>query len=379
MAPGRPAHWLAEQLSRIAHLAAERTGVRPALPGVELLGERAAIAGFERRGPLSCGGSFRAVRTLDGWLGLSLARPEDVAAIPALVARADVCHTWAVVSDWAEECTTAAAVDRARLLGLAASGWPRINADRPGIVTTAGGARSLDDRPVVIDFTSLWAGPLCAHLLGLAGCTIVKVESHRRPDGARSGPVQFFDLLHGGHDSIVVDFACARDIERLHGLMDRSALVLESSRSRALRQMGLVAEDLVDSGTSWLSITAQGRREDIVGFGDDVAVGAGLALEDLGELLPVGDAIADPLTGVAAAVAAIEALGDTRAQLIDVSMDAVVRETDPCRVYPHAIVDAQGEWWVETEQGTARVIAPTARSGGWTAAPLGRDTSRWLS
>jgi hypothetical protein len=46
----------------------------------------------------------------------------------------------------------------------------------------------------------------------------------------------------------------------------------------------------------------------LVGFGDDVAASAGLVVADGGDLLPVGDALADPLAGTAAAVAAMGAL-----------------------------------------------------------------------
>ncbi|HVX18478.1 MAG TPA: CoA transferase [Acidimicrobiales bacterium] len=48
-----------------------------------LLAERAAIAGLRRRSPISCGGGTRLLSTADGWLALTLARPEDVELIPA--------------------------------------------------------------------------------------------------------------------------------------------------------------------------------------------------------------------------------------------------------------------------------------------------------
>ena len=41
--------------------------------------------------------------------------------------------------------------------------------------------------PRIVDLSALWAGPLCAHLLQLAGASVVKLESTRRPDGARFG------------------------------------------------------------------------------------------------------------------------------------------------------------------------------------------------
>ena len=45
--------------------------------------ERAAVAGLRRRGRTSCGGGTRLLRAADGWLAVSLVRPDDVAAVPA--------------------------------------------------------------------------------------------------------------------------------------------------------------------------------------------------------------------------------------------------------------------------------------------------------
>lgn len=378
MSPGRPAAWINDQIRAVTDLAVRRTGHAPRLPDAHLLGERSAIAGFSRRAPWSCGGSFRAVRTDDGWLGLSLARPDDLASIPALVRRTGAPCSWETVEAWASTLTTREALEHARLLGLAAAGWPASTVARDAVVMTAGGSQAQAERPLVVDFTSLWAGPLCAHLLALTGCTVVKVESSRRPDGARNGPAHFFDLLHGGHDSVVVDFGSPDDVGRLRDLVGRAALILESSRSRALRQIGIDAEEVVADGTCWLSITAHGRASPQVGFGDDVAMGAGLAIPDGGDLLPVGDAIADVLTGVAAAAAASAALLAPRASLIDVSMDAVVRAVDPTAERGDRVVERQGEWWVETEAGAAPVARPQARRPVEEAATLGRDTARWL-
>ena len=378
MSPGRPAAWINDQLRAVDDLAVERTGQAASLPDAGLLAERAAIAGFSRRAPWSCGGTFRALRTEDGWLGLSLARPDDLDSIPALVRRAGASCSWETIEAWASTQSTREAVDQARLLSLAAGGWPAPSGSADAVVVTDGGSRAQAEQPLVVDLTSLWAGPLCAHLLALTGCTVVKVESSRRPDGARRGPAHFFDLLHGGHDSVSVDLRSPDDVRRLRDLVGRAALVLESSRSRALRQIGIDAEEVVVDGTSWLSITAQGRSSPHVGFGDDVAMGAGLAIPDGGDLLPVGDAIADVLTGVAAAAAASAALVAPRARLIDVSMDGVVRAVAPTTKGADRVVERHGEWWVETDAGDAPVARPRARRPVLKAAALGRDTARWL-
>ncbi|WRZ90036.1 CoA transferase [Streptomyces sp. NBC_01007] len=59
----------------------------------------------------------------------------------------------------------------------------------------------------MVDLSALWAGPLCAHLLGLTGARITKVESAARPDGARRGSAEFYRLLHQGHECRVLGAA----------------------------------------------------------------------------------------------------------------------------------------------------------------------------
>lgn len=379
VAPGRPAAAVQDQLDLVLRDATYRTGTHPALPGCDLLGERAALAGLSRRGPWSCGGAFRAVPTLDGWFGLSLARDDDTALVPALVERSELGSPWEAVEAWARSVTTAEALGRGRLLDLPCGSWPPEPSDRPGVVVVQrGGSRRVDERPVVVDLTSLWAGPLCAHLLGLTGCVVVKVESSGRPDGARRGAGQFFDLLHGGHSSVAVDLTDPYDRDRLAEFIGQAGLVLEGSRARALRHLGLYAEDFVAQGTTWLSITARGRASDTVGFGDDVAVAAGLALVEAGDLLPVGDALADPLTGVAAAAAACAALLEERASLIDVSMLDVAREAAVKMTEQHVVGRDDAGWWVDSASGRHRVAAPRGRTARAPRPTLGADNEAWL-
>ncbi|GAA1970174.1 CoA transferase [Nocardioides panacihumi] len=351
--PGRGATTVRESLATLG------PGV-PAIPG--LLGERAAHAGLGRNAPWSCGGAFRTLAAADGWVGLSLARPTDIELLPALVEGPVGPDPWAAVAEWAGTRSAGDAQDRLRLLGLPGGRVPDTPPDdRPGVLEAVLGRRTVVDRPLVVDFTSLWAGPLCAHLLGLTGACVVKVESVQRPDGARSGPPEFFRILHDDHDQLVLDFAT--ELDRLHDLVASADLVLEASRPRALQQLGLIAEDVVAAGTSWLSITARGRSSDAVGFGDDVAASAGLVHVDDGTPVPVGDAIADPLSGVAAAVAGRAALDSEDARLIDVSMLHVAAETvrPPASRVDHHVRLRDGEWWLDTAEDVVRVERPRTR------------------
>lgn len=351
LAPGRAALQVREQLA----------GLGFEIPG--LLGERAAYAGLGRNGPWSCGGAFRVLPAEDGYVGLSLARESDVDLVPALVAESDsrpAEDPWSAVAGWLRATTAAEAEERIQLLGLPGGVVPtNPPADRPGVVVTTIGDRAVREQPLVVDLTSLWAGPLCAHLLGRLGARVIKVESTARPDGARSGPPAFFELLHAGHEAVRLDFTTERD--QLRDLVASADLVLEASRPRALRQLGLDAADIVAGGTCWISITARGRDSDAVGFGDDAAAAAGLVVPDCGDLLPAGDALADPLAGVAAAVAAQAALTGEEAMLIDVSMLHVASEAATGGTPEHQVVRRRDGWWVEYAEGAVPVAPPMPR------------------
>ena len=384
-APGRPAALAGDELHALSDATRARTGTVPSLPGVSLLGERAAAAGLTRQGPWSCGRSFRAVATSDGWVGLSLARDADLALVPALVESEHVDEPWRAVASWAAGCSTVEAASRLELLGLPGSAVPlsRTGAgDRPPVVTTPGPRRAqVRDRPLVVDVTALWAGPRCAHLLGLAGADVVKVESTSRPDGARRGTRRFYDLLHGGHRAVAVDFRDPAGLAALLALLRRADLVLEASRPRALAQLGICGEELVAEGVSWLSITAAGRSSGRVGFGDDVAVGAGLFLQDAGDVLPCGDALADPLTGVVAARAAAQALLSPDATLVDVSMHDVCVQAGASGHVPAGRVDQDRHdgWRVDTGEEWVAVAPPSARAATAAAPRLGADTAAVLA
>src|SRR5438067_2299045 len=109
---------------------------------------------------------------------------------------------------------------------------------------------------------------------------------------------------------------CRRGRVRTRGRGRRRSLALarrvggpNHRRPCGLRRWGIDSREVCEQGpTTWVSITAYGRRfPDRVGFGDDVAMASGQAARDVDDdwPLPTGDAIADPLTGMHAAVHAL--------------------------------------------------------------------------
>lgn len=355
-----------------------RTGRAVRVDGPRLLSERAAFLGLRRRGPVSAGGACRLLPTADGWAAISCARPDDPALLGALAFTEVDDDPWPAVTAWLREHTGAELAERATLLGVAGGPVvPRSAAPLPEPLAP----RPLQDA-LVVDFSALWAGPLCAHLLGLAGARVVKVESPTRPDGARRGDPGFYRLLHAGHRSVVLDPATAEGRRALSALVDAADIVIEASRPRALARFGLDAAAAVASGTTWVSITAYGREDDRVGFGDDVAAAGGLVCrETAGTPLFCGDAIADPLTGLTAAVLASTAPAGGGGVLWDLAMSGVVAATlgeDDAVPSPAAVRSGDG-WVVEVEDGPPVPVAlPARREAVGDAAAMGEHTAEVL-
>jgi crotonobetainyl-CoA:carnitine CoA-transferase CaiB-like acyl-CoA transferase len=170
----------------------------------------------------------------------------------------------------------------------------------------------------------MWAGPLCGQLLVRTGATVIKVENAGRPDGTRAGTSAFFDWMNSGKLSYEVDFDEPSGLRRL---LEAADVVIESSRPAALARRGLGPADIAPrDGRIWLRITghgADGEQAGWVAFGDDAAVSGGLVGGTHDEPVFCGDAIADPLTGLHAALSGMESLGRGGGELIELSMAAV--------------------------------------------------------
>ncbi|MGW3445485.1 CoA transferase [Streptomyces sp. NPDC001076] len=346
------------------------------LDGARMLAERAALSGRGRRGRLSVGGSCRLLPTRDGWAAVSDARPDDPLLWSALIGRElDARALPGRLAGWLVAHEGAELDERVELLGLAGGAVrPRPHRICPLPGTPRDGAGLL-----VVDFSALWAGPLCAHLLGTAGARVVKVETPSRPDGARFGDPAFYDLLHAGHESVVLDPMDARGRAALHELVARADVVVEASRPRALAGFGLDAEAEAARGCTWISITAYGRASGRVGFGDDVAAARGLLGADA-DGLPVfaGDAVADPLTGLLAAALALSEQPGGGGAVLDVSMADVVTACLSGPTARDARVVEHGGWLVETGGTAYPLSAPRPRRPAAAAPASGADTATVL-
>lgn len=325
-----------------------------------LLTLRARLAGLSRNGAVSANGACRLLRGPDGWMALNLPRPDDLAAVEAMTGGQRGADPWDVVQRSLDGSSVDEMVTRARLLGVAAaplgcppsheapawSGhecWPRA------------GTRALADLRIV-DLSSMWAGPSAAALLSRAGGHVVKVESTSRPDGARAMP-DFYRALHADDQPVLrVDFASAHDRTRLRGLLAEADVIIESSRPRALEQLGCGPSDVpAREGRVWVSITGYGRGapgRDWVAFGDDAAVAGGLvAWAEDDQPVFCADAAADPIAGMVAAAAAMEAVATGGGVLVDVSMQACAASVAPTGRGPSPAASRDDSGWYVSVDG----------------------------
>ncbi|MEZ4331166.1 MAG: CoA transferase [Myxococcota bacterium] len=393
-----------------------------------LLGERAAAFGLARRGRTACGGSARLLPLADGEIALNLPRADDWRLLPAWLEHdlpaIETERDWAAVERALCGRSMVPLVERGREIGLAvapAIALPGSDAHatgattppcfrlsaathgRTGDATGAGGGGSITASrpraPRVLDLSTLWAGPLAGSLLVAAGCDVLKVESPRRPDGARAGDADFFALLNAGKRSAALDLAASRDREVFAALLAEADVVLESARPRALAQLGFDARGWVAArpGRIWASITGYGREHEWIAFGDDAAVAAGLAYDPAGSAhgrvarrgdRPLGagsaiasprfggDAIADPLTGLHAAVAILALLATGRGGLLALSLaDVAAHAAYVPDAAPAACAAPDGA------RGRDAHAAPIAQAGARTAdaltLPLTQRDGRW--
>ena len=395
--PGEPAQMCPVPLASYADgILAALQMLRPGsgvagVDGARLLGERAALTGHRRAGNVSAGGSCRLLQAKDDWLAVNLARDGDWDLLPAWLECGEIV-SWDALAGALRTRPAAASVERARLLGLPAAVM------RPPPVRTRQWCREVhrvdgaspparDAVPLVVDLSALWAGPLCTNLLQLMGAQVIKVESIARPDGMRRAGDGFYELLNGGKASVALDLAQPEGLQQLRHLLGRADIVVEASRPRALRQLGIHAETILgeNPGLTWISITGHGRVgpcADWVAFGDDGAVAGGLSQvlwEASGRAMFCADAIADPLTGLHAALAAWVGYQLGGGRLLSLSLAEVVGYgIDSAALDGAAATRERAGQWARRIRET-EVADPRARPSIAPAREFGADTQQVFS
>jgi CoA-transferase family III len=281
------------------------------LAPTELL-DRDAPGGLDSPGIVSATRHCRLLRTADGWVALNLARAEDRELVPALTGGDG--EPWVAMATMAARCTSTEFRDRAAELQMPVA---VLGESAPQVLAPVSSTRVPGK---VVDLSALWAGPLCAGLLARAGAEVMRIESLGRPDPTPQGSPLLDARINGGKARLALDLRTNEGRAKLHQLIADADVFVTSARPAALARLGLEPDCF--PLLTWVAITAHGffgPGAGRVGFGDDCAVAGGLVNREAGEPRFFGDALADPLTGLEAALAVLAG----QHGLIDMSMARV--------------------------------------------------------
>jgi crotonobetainyl-CoA:carnitine CoA-transferase CaiB-like acyl-CoA transferase len=291
--------------------------------------DRTGFLTLHAPGPWSPNRACRLFRAADGWMAVNLAREEDHDLAPAWLGSDFGEDPWAAIAAHARRHSRAALVAGATLLGLPAGAVGEVRRDSiwaPLIRYGAGVSRDRAGVLKLVDLSALWAGPLCGAVLAAMGAASVKIESKHRPDPTRTSMPEFFRRLNGGKADLRLDLASALGQARLRDAILAADILITSARPRAFAALGLDPADVFagNPGLVWVAVTGYGWTGEAsarVAFGDDAAAAGGLVHWTPGGAPRfLGDALADPVTGLAAAEGALRGLGEGGGVLVDVSL-----------------------------------------------------------
>lgn len=341
-------NWLASEFDSLSGFAVDPQ---------ELLSQRVRHTSWQAGPSQSVGGSCHLMLTNDEqWVAINLARPEDHELLgiffPTTLQSQDKINV-SLLRLQVRQCSVDMLVEFAIDVGLPIAVLDEVTNkysldELP--ITVQGFEKQIDLKPRsqlrVVDLSSLWAGPLCSHLLQRSGYAVTKVESLHRPDGARYGNPDFFAALDAGKEHVEIDFHSEHGINQLRELIATADVVIEGSRPRAMQQLGIDAEQIVGEAQPrvWLSITGYGRSDAAgqrVGFGDDCAVAGGLVAQTPDGPQFLGDAIADPIAGLVAATGVLHAIQRHKPCLLGVSLAESASWLNSVRKNPESQRDSQ--------------------------------------
>jgi hypothetical protein len=268
---------------------------------IDLLADRAGVLGLRPEQVLTrdSPGARRRCRLLaaaDGWVALNLSRDDDRALLPALAGGSG----WEAAAAAAAAAPAASFRDRAAELQLPVA----VVGEALPLPLAPAGSSAVPAR--VLDLSALWAGPMCGGLLAMAGARVLRVESVSRPDPTAAVAPRLDRWLNGAKERLPLDLRSPAARARLRAEVERCDLLITSARAAALARLGLAPG--LFPGLGWVAVTGHGftgAGAARVGFGDDCAAAGGLVAWNDGAPEWRGDALADPLTGLEAALAVL--------------------------------------------------------------------------
>jgi crotonobetainyl-CoA:carnitine CoA-transferase CaiB-like acyl-CoA transferase len=190
----------------------------------------------------------------------------------------------------------------------------------------------------VLDLSRVLAGPYCTMVLGDLGADVIKVESPEGDETRGWGPPfaagesAYYLCVNRNKRGIVVDFKSAEGRDLLHGLIQRSDVLVENFRPGSLARFALDFGPVsaINPSLIYCSITGFGQTGPLrnkPGYDFMIQAMGGLMSitgEPDGEPMKVGVAVADLFAGqnaVIAILAALQARTHTgKGQHLDISL-----------------------------------------------------------
>lgn len=175
----------------------------------------------------------------------------------------------------------------------------------------------------VLDFSRVFAGPLCTQTLADLGAEVLKIERPGSGDDTREwgppfagGESAYYLCLNRGKQSLVLDLTSPADLARARELALRADVLVENFRVGWMREHGLAYAALREQnpGLVYCSLTACGQDgpdADLPGYDFLTQGRAGLMSitgEAEGEPLKVGVAVTDLIAGLQASIGILAAL-----------------------------------------------------------------------
>jgi len=279
--------------------------------------DRGDSVALESPGLWSPNRSCRLIEAKDGWIAANLPREDDLACIPALLAVEVEGDPWPALIAHARARACDEIVARAELLGLAICKVGETHAATAPCAIEASATRTRAQLRV-LDFSSLWAGPLCGSVFAAMGAEVTKLESIERPDPTARATPLLDRRLNGAKAKAAFAIATPEGRAALLDQIAQCDVLITSARARALAPLGINRE--FKASLIWIAVTGHGIASDRVAFGDDAAAAGNLLGWQDGAPHFIGDAVADPLTGLAAAAAALELVARNQAGFIDAAL-----------------------------------------------------------
>jgi len=168
----------------------------------------------------------------------------------------------------------------------------------------------------VLDFTWMLAGPYATRLLADFGAEVIKVQSKDTATGAEDNQTGYFAAWNRNKLGITLDLGKTAAREIVIDLVRKCDIVMENFTPRVMRNWGLDYERLKEAnpGLVMVSLSGFGRGgpwQDYAALGPTVQALSGLTRltsYPQGRPCGIGFALADHISGLYAALAAISAL-----------------------------------------------------------------------